>query len=582
MKKFLHIRKKTILVIFLLFYFVSGFAQIPTAGLVACYPFNGNANDNSGNGNNGTVMGAVLATDRFNRTNNAYSFNGSNAYISLPVTNLLLSNFTWAAWVKVNVIPSSGSASRIISIGTNSGMNQGEQNLSLFNNYYFNWRGFGYSGNNSNTCYTNTLPTLNVWYHVAVTRSNSLASLYINGQLVITASSSSAAYYGTSGTRRAHIGAHLGFPQYFNGIIDDIHIYNRALSAAEVLALYNGGSGSLAVSVNPGNVVCQGENVTFTATPTNITNPTYQWLRNGSVVGGNSTTYATNTLSNGDVIQCLAFPQGSMCEVPIAANAITMTVVTTLPLTVIVTASPGDTICRGDTVVFTAVPNNGGGSPTFQWKINDINVGANQNTLTVDTLSNGAKVKCVVNSSSPCVTGNPATSNTITMVVDDNLPLEVTIKASPGNIICVGSTVTFTADGLHGGVTEAYQWKVNNNTVGGNQKTISFDTLRTGDVVCCVYSSASLCVTNNPVTSNQITMIVKEYSALDFNIIADPGTTICKGSRVQFIAEIIGPPANGDSCVWKINGIIVGTSSDTLIFDTLTASSTLSCTFSVE
>jgi hypothetical protein len=59
-------------------------------GLVADYPFNGNANDSSGNGNNGTVHGATLAPDRFNNPNSAYSFNrGTTDYISVPHSNSL-------------------------------------------------------------------------------------------------------------------------------------------------------------------------------------------------------------------------------------------------------------------------------------------------------------------------------------------------------------------------------------------------------------------------------------------------------------------------------------------------------------
>jgi len=53
-------------------------------GLVAYYPFNGNANDESGNGNNGTVYGATLAADRFGIVNSAYSFDGVDDYIQVP------------------------------------------------------------------------------------------------------------------------------------------------------------------------------------------------------------------------------------------------------------------------------------------------------------------------------------------------------------------------------------------------------------------------------------------------------------------------------------------------------------------
>ncbi|MGK5093982.1 hypothetical protein WDW89_18465 [Deltaproteobacteria bacterium TL4] len=61
-------------------------SSIPTNGLVAYYPFNGNANDESGNWNNGTVNGATLTTDRHGNANKAYSFDGADDYINIPDT----------------------------------------------------------------------------------------------------------------------------------------------------------------------------------------------------------------------------------------------------------------------------------------------------------------------------------------------------------------------------------------------------------------------------------------------------------------------------------------------------------------
>jgi len=56
-----------------------------TEGMIAYYPFNGNANDESNKGNNGTVHGAQLAKDRFGKDNSAYIFNGEDDYISIPI-----------------------------------------------------------------------------------------------------------------------------------------------------------------------------------------------------------------------------------------------------------------------------------------------------------------------------------------------------------------------------------------------------------------------------------------------------------------------------------------------------------------
>src|SRR5579863_2770063 len=71
-----------------------------TNGLVAYYPFNGNANDASGNGNNGVVYGAVLTQDRFGSSNSSYLFNGTNIYIQVSKLLPDLTNLTISAWVQ--------------------------------------------------------------------------------------------------------------------------------------------------------------------------------------------------------------------------------------------------------------------------------------------------------------------------------------------------------------------------------------------------------------------------------------------------------------------------------------------------
>ncbi|MFC1853526.1 hypothetical protein ACFL27_25325, partial [candidate division CSSED10-310 bacterium] len=95
----------TIIIYFMLYFLLISppCAADITTGLVAYYPFNGNADDESGTGNHGTVNGAVLATDRFDQPDSAYSFDGLNDYISIPHhATLNVSNSTFSAWVKSN------------------------------------------------------------------------------------------------------------------------------------------------------------------------------------------------------------------------------------------------------------------------------------------------------------------------------------------------------------------------------------------------------------------------------------------------------------------------------------------------
>jgi hypothetical protein len=77
-------------------------------GLVAYYPFNGNANDESGNGNNGTVNGATLSADRFGQTGKAYSFDGVDDNITHPTNGIKARYGTITGWVNPNVSNSWG------------------------------------------------------------------------------------------------------------------------------------------------------------------------------------------------------------------------------------------------------------------------------------------------------------------------------------------------------------------------------------------------------------------------------------------------------------------------------------------
>jgi hypothetical protein len=77
------------------------------SGLIACYPFNSNAVDATGNGNNGIVSGASLTTDRFGKANSAYNFDG-NSYISVSPDQFKNQSYTYATWVNLDVIPTEG------------------------------------------------------------------------------------------------------------------------------------------------------------------------------------------------------------------------------------------------------------------------------------------------------------------------------------------------------------------------------------------------------------------------------------------------------------------------------------------
>ena len=226
----------------------------------------------------------------------------------------------------------------------------------------------------------------------------------------------------------------------------------------------------LPVSVSIGasqNNICAGTSVTFTATPTNGgTTPAYQWkVNNIDVPGAINPTYSYVPVNN-DAVTCVLTSDATCASGnPATSNTINMIVNPLLPVSVSIGAS-GNNICSGTSVTFTATPTNGGTTPAYQWKVNNIDVSGATNPTYSYAPSNNDAVSCVLTSDATCATGSPATSNTISMIVNPLLPVSVSIGASQNNI-CAGTSVTFTATPTNGGTTPAYQWKVNNIDVPG-------------------------------------------------------------------------------------------------------------------
>lgn len=210
---------------------------VPLNGLVGYWPFNGNANDVSGKGNNGTVNGATLTTDRFGNTNNSYSFIKSNILVSNNFFDNGWVNYSVNLWVLIfdkniasqtfyNTIPHDGeglsynhpNAGNKISHWKNSNTNIHAWNI-------FSANPLVYNPINNQT-----------WYNFTIVKQGNNYSYYINGQLDKTSVAVSSALSQMIGMRFGYSGA---TSEYLNGKLDDIGIWNRALTQAEITALYN-------------------------------------------------------------------------------------------------------------------------------------------------------------------------------------------------------------------------------------------------------------------------------------------------------------------------------------------------------
>jgi Concanavalin A-like lectin/glucanases superfamily len=214
-------------------------ASLPTQGLLAYYPFNGNANDASGKDNNGIVYGATLTTDRFGRSNSAYNFTGG-AYIGIPeLFSDTVSAFTFAVWVMKNTIDNNNH--EIIY----KGLDQGEASLGITSpllGFAVNLETGVYGA--QNWYFVNMADTLKAkTYYFLVGRytKGQKIDFSINGTLIGSSAIPDTSLAKWPGHSYSAIGNHTQFlsTSAWLGVIDDIRIYNRALTDDEVQSLYH-------------------------------------------------------------------------------------------------------------------------------------------------------------------------------------------------------------------------------------------------------------------------------------------------------------------------------------------------------
>ena len=226
---------------FALFYFALGNAWADLDdGLVAYYPFCGNADDESGNGNHGTVNGATLTANRSNKADSAYSFDGVNDYISVADGSSFnfTNNLSLSLWVNPGSSQSNSHAGLIDKSHCHVS-NDGIAKSWVIQQSGDNTNAFWFIHNKNNTSYASSTVGLeaNTWNHILVSKENGKVKFYKNGVLV-SEDQNTVSSIETNGDLPLIIGSVNNCNRFFNGMIDDIRIYNRVLSESEVKSLY--------------------------------------------------------------------------------------------------------------------------------------------------------------------------------------------------------------------------------------------------------------------------------------------------------------------------------------------------------
>lgn len=220
-------------------------SYVPTNGLTGWWGFSGNANDSSTNANNGTVNGATLTTDRFGNANSAYSFNGISNYIS--VNNVLLPNtpnsYTISLWYKSSSFSlTNGNPPQLIS-DRSPGLSSYKYSISInptTNNTLQAAIYDGYSGTGNGASKSNIVAD-NIWHNVVFTYDKSVSTVYLYIDNILVNQSGNVTQWSSKSdpTNIGYWNGFVGASGFFNGTIDDIGIWNRALTQDEINNLYN-------------------------------------------------------------------------------------------------------------------------------------------------------------------------------------------------------------------------------------------------------------------------------------------------------------------------------------------------------
>ncbi len=426
---------KSKLFILFLFLSITLHAQIPLGGLIGAWPFSGNANDVSGSNNHGTIIGgAVLVADRCGNPNSAYSFNGINSGIQMlfsgPTGTVSRSVSFWAK--TSNTVINSPRSS--FDYGTAFGAGDSYQIV-----WNYCGAGVGLDVSNQALIRGNNCLLNNAWHHIVAVYNSSLSTIYSTVVYYIDGVAQPAISCNVSGTNAA-INTGTTFPisigkngtsasRYFNGALDDFYLYNRPLTPAEVLQLYNLIPCSPPVFGN--TLVCPGSFQTYSISP--FSNATYTWTFPGGWTGVSS----TNTIGviAGNSPGTVSVAASSTCGIfPTSTLAVS---VHTLPVLTI--SSSNSVVCSGLHATLTATGGN-----SYTWTPGALN----GPTIQVNPVVNSTYTVIATYSNS-CSQSTQFTQSVVT---------NPTVSASAaGSVACNGNSIT-----LIGGGATTYTWMPGN------------------------------------------------------------------------------------------------------------------------
>ncbi|MCF8451256.1 MAG: T9SS type A sorting domain-containing protein [Taibaiella sp.] len=290
-----------------------------------------------------------------------------------------------------------------------------------------------------------------------------------------------------------------------------------------------------------------------------------------------SSTHAVATVTGGGVVSGLvsgtsliSYTVFNTCTSRTATKAVTVNPVVSPGVTI--AAAPGDTVCSGTLVAYTATPVFGGVSPVYTWRVNGTSVGAGAG-YTYAPLA-GDTVTVALASSQACAMPAIAADTMPMTVIAMAMPV-ASIGVSPDDTSCAGTPVTFTATPAFGGDAPGYIWFVNGAVAGTGATHVYVPT--SGDVVYYRMGSNFMCRLADTVNSSTIAMTVDPLYIPVVSIAAAPSLTITAGETMTFTASVAGAGPT-PQYQWLINSIIVpGATSATFATTSLADYDSVTC-----
>lgn len=190
--------------------------------------------------------------------------------------------------------------------------------------------------------------------------------------------------------------------------------------------------------------ICEGTPVTYTVTASGVgSSPSYQWKLNGADLLNSGASYSSSILKNGDKVSCQVI-SSALCSTANPSNMeIAMQVNPNVTPSLGLTVSQAGTICLNSTMTYSTMAVNAGSSPSYQWKVNDMDIGVYSPSFTTAAMKNGDRVQCLLTSSETCVTARTASSEEILMSVI-TVPEKPTLPSNQ-DLVCAPVT-GFVAD----------------------------------------------------------------------------------------------------------------------------------------